>query len=205
MDPKIKSNVANNIIFFPKYNLNQLFDILTERVNEGFHEGVIPSSTVETIVEIASESGDARYAIELLWRSGKKAESERSPFILPEHVRIAQTSVYPFPKNQLMDLMLDNQIVLLSISKLFVHHTDIYIISLNQLKTQLKSDSERYIVKKPINLIACLENLNKIGIIKLKYEKSSSKSDNISYIFLELPAKDLFLELENFINSKYHK
>jgi cell division control protein 6 len=50
---------------------------------------------MQFIAELASTTGDARYAIELLWRSGKYTDLEAKRELEPEHVRKAVSAVYP--------------------------------------------------------------------------------------------------------------
>jgi cell division control protein 6 len=43
---------------------------------------------------ISSEWGDARFAIELLWKAGIAADHEHVQMVTPEHVRIAKAETY---------------------------------------------------------------------------------------------------------------
>ena len=57
--------------------------------------------------------GDARYAIELLWRAGKYADLQNSKLLLPEHVRYASASVHPAVQRDLLEDLSPHHLFLL--------------------------------------------------------------------------------------------
>ena len=69
------------------YNASELTDILDERIKMAFEDRAVMPETLQLICEIATERGDARDAIELLWRAGKQADSVGSSVILPDYAR----------------------------------------------------------------------------------------------------------------------
>src|SRR5436853_4339181 len=78
LDKSTQSTLQRNIIRLEHYSSPQLEQILRERIDLSFKEGTVPEALVSFIADIASQNGDARYAIELLWRAGKYADSEES-------------------------------------------------------------------------------------------------------------------------------
>ncbi|RLE54655.1 MAG: cell division control protein Cdc6 [Thermoprotei archaeon] len=93
LDPSVRSALQHNVIKFPPYTKAQIYDILHDRAEEAFIEGVVRPEILDMIAEISGKDtggrGDARYAIEILWRAGKIAEVEGTSVILPDHVRKA--------------------------------------------------------------------------------------------------------------------
>ncbi|MCX8170228.1 MAG: AAA family ATPase, partial [Candidatus Methanomethyliaceae archaeon] len=87
LDGRTRSTLLHNIVKFERYNSNQLYDIVKMRGQEALKEEAISEEVLRMIAEIAASKGDARYALELLWRAGKYADAEGSNRILPEHVR----------------------------------------------------------------------------------------------------------------------
>ena len=75
-----------NAVEFPKYSEEELADILKTRVGLAFHPGTVDDKIVVLIADIASEYGDARYAIDLLEGAGAAADAEVAGEVGPEHV-----------------------------------------------------------------------------------------------------------------------
>jgi cell division control protein 6 len=114
-DPSTASSLGNTVIHLEEYGLDQLLEILRYRAGEAFKEGVVSDEVLEFIAQIASDRRDARYAIELLWRSGKLAELDGSDSITAEHVRKAAASVYPtIRRENLSYLRTDERLILLA-------------------------------------------------------------------------------------------
>src|SRR5881409_2379205 len=94
LDRSTLSTLQRNIVRLEKYSSSQLESILRERAELSFNDGVVPETLVEFVADMAASAGDARYAIELLWRAGKYAESEGARELKPDHVRAAQNSAH---------------------------------------------------------------------------------------------------------------
>lgn len=129
IDESTRSTLQRNIIHLKEYTKEQLVDILADRVKLAFRENAVPEEVVDFIAGLAaSENGDARYAIELLWRSGKYADLDGSPQILPEHVRKAAATAYPsLDRDMLRDLPLHSKLLLLAIARSFKDNDASYI------------------------------------------------------------------------------
>ena len=84
----------SNMINLNKYSRDELFDIITQRVNFAFHQGTVSSDSIDLIADIASEWGDARFAIELLWKAGMHADEKHKQLVIPEHIRAAKAETY---------------------------------------------------------------------------------------------------------------
>jgi len=94
LDPRIKSSLGEEEILFPPYDAHQLSDILRERAEIGFEEGVLEDSVIPLCAAFAAnEHGDARRALDLLRVSGEIAERAGESKVREEHVRLAQTKI----------------------------------------------------------------------------------------------------------------
>ncbi|HUI00151.1 MAG TPA: ORC1-type DNA replication protein [Nitrososphaerales archaeon] len=112
------SSVSWNTILLDPYSPDQLYDILLARRELAFREGSVDDEVLKMVAEVAGVYGDARYAIELLYRAGKKAEIAYSPKVMPEHVRSAQGDLLPdFRKEELAYLDEHQRIMLKAISR----------------------------------------------------------------------------------------
>jgi len=129
LDASTKSTLQRNIIELEEYSQQQLRDILNDRVTNAFRENAVSSQSVDLVAELAaSEGGDARYAIELLWRAGKYADAEETREVQPEHVRRGASSVYPtIRKDTLSSLNLHQKLLLLGIARRFKQSDTAYL------------------------------------------------------------------------------
>ncbi|MEF8848384.1 MAG: AAA family ATPase, partial [Candidatus Thermoplasmatota archaeon] len=84
----------SNVIFLDKYSRDQLLDIVNQRVKLAFHRGTVDPQSIDLIADISSEWGDARFAIELLWKAGISADHQHKDLVKPEHVRAAKAETY---------------------------------------------------------------------------------------------------------------
>ncbi|MEM3789362.1 MAG: AAA family ATPase, partial [Candidatus Bathyarchaeia archaeon] len=99
LDPSTRSTLQSNIIRLEPYSREQLTDIINDRVQLAFKPLTVQEETVNLIAELASsEGGNARFAIELLWRAGKYADAEDLGIVTPECVRNAVASIYTIAK-----------------------------------------------------------------------------------------------------------
>lgn len=84
----------SNVLSLDKYTRDELFDIISKRVKLAFHTESVDLDSIDLISDIASEWGDARFAIELLWKAGIAADHQHVERVTPEHVRAAKAETY---------------------------------------------------------------------------------------------------------------
>jgi len=116
------------VVSLEKYSETQLTDILNDRVSMAFEPSVVPEDTVSLIAELArSESGNARFAIEVLWRAGKYTDAEDAAVVLPEFVRKAVSSIFPMMrKAELASLGFHERLFLLGVARVFKESESAY-------------------------------------------------------------------------------
>jgi len=123
LDDSIRSTLQHNIIRFDPYTSSQICDILWARVTE--EEALYPEAIGEGVIEHISDlvgyekggKGDARLALETLWRAGKYAEAEGAERINIEHVRKAYSDSLIATSADIGALRLHEAILLLAITK----------------------------------------------------------------------------------------
>ena len=77
LDPRVRSSLGEEELVFPPYNALQLQDILKERADEAFVEGVLQEGVIAKCAAFAArEHGDARRALDLLRVAGELAERD---------------------------------------------------------------------------------------------------------------------------------
>ncbi len=84
----------SNVLTLDKYTRNEIYDIVKQRVGLAFHSDTVNQDCIDLIADIASEWGDARFAIELLWKAGIAADHQHVKFVTPEHVRAAKAETF---------------------------------------------------------------------------------------------------------------
>jgi cell division control protein 6 len=107
-----------NIVEFGKYSASELLDILYQRVELAFLPDVVSEDAIELIADIASEWGDARYAIEILEKAGLLADESNSDCVTVEDVRAARAVTYSVvTEDKLKDLADHAKLILLAIAR----------------------------------------------------------------------------------------
>ena len=89
LDGRVQSVFRPEDVYFPVYDESEIVDILDERVERGFHEGVISAAVLDEVAELTAESGDLRVGIDLLRRAGLNAEMRASRTVSVEDVEEA--------------------------------------------------------------------------------------------------------------------
>ncbi|MFA9516750.1 ORC1-type DNA replication protein [Halopenitus sp. H-Gu1] len=89
LDSRVQSVFRPEEVYFPVYDVAEITDILQERVDRGFRDGVIDRPELERVSELTGESGDLRVGIDLLRRAGLNAEMRGSRTITIEDVESA--------------------------------------------------------------------------------------------------------------------
>jgi formiminotetrahydrofolate cyclodeaminase len=94
LDASARSTLQRNVISLERYDKTQLKTILNDRVSLAFENGTVAEEVVDLIAELAvSESGNARFAIELLWRAGKYADVEDDIIALNEGAKAIEAKL----------------------------------------------------------------------------------------------------------------
>jgi len=198
LDPSARSTLQRNVIHLEEYSKSQLQDILNDRVNLAFRHGTIFAPTVDLIAELASsEGGDARYAIELLWRAGKYADASEMREVSPECVRKAAVSVYPVVrKDMISSLGLHEKLFLLGVARRFRQAGTAYM-SMGEAEDAYAVVCEEYGEKKRghTQLWKYVKELSVSGIIETKASGAGQRGKTTLISLPRVPASDLEEEL----------
>jgi cell division control protein 6 len=128
LDASARSTLQRSIIRLDRYGKEQLFDILNDRVLMAFELGTVQEDVVDLISELAfNETGNARFGIELLWRSGKYADAQEAETVQPEYVRMAVSNIVPgLRRTELTGLSLHEKLFLLALARYFKENKEAY-------------------------------------------------------------------------------
>ena len=128
LDASARSTLQRSIISLECYGKAQLVDILSARVSMAFELGTVQEDVVDLISELAfTETGNARFGIELLWRAGKYADAADAGLVEPECVRMAVSSIIPgLRRSELVSLGLHEKLFLLAVARFFKENEQAY-------------------------------------------------------------------------------
>jgi archaeal cell division control protein 6 len=127
VDLSTLSSVQWNEISLDYYPSEQLADIIASR-SEAFNDGCLDDDSIQFAADVAGQYGDARYALDLVYRAGKLADASESPRVLPEHIRSAKASLPPqFRKEELSYLTRHQKLLLMAVSSLLKKGDSTYV------------------------------------------------------------------------------
>ncbi|WP_254832967.1 ORC1-type DNA replication protein [Haloglomus salinum] len=90
LDSRVQSVFRPEEVYFPTYDEAEIVDILRERVDKGFREGVVGPQVLDRVAALTADAGgDLRVGIDLLRRAGMTAEMRGSTTVEREDVETA--------------------------------------------------------------------------------------------------------------------
>jgi cell division control protein 6 len=204
LDASTRSSLLGNIIHLKEYDYNQLYDIIKYRASLAFRPDVLMEDAIQLIADIASERGDARYALDILWRAGKYAEAENASQVAPEHVRKAAASVYPTIRREHLEFLEQHsKLILLALAQALDVEKSAYVTS-GILNDYYRMVCEEYDLepRSYTSFWEALQRLDDLGIVKIRVVSEGSKGRK-SYISLPgIPTSILREELKPLLPSK---
>jgi len=103
LDPRVRSSLSEEEIVFPPYNALQIQDILNQRAEMAFKEGVLQEGVISKCAAFAAkEHGDARRALDLLRVAGELAERDNSKKIFVKYIDEANENI---EKDKILDVI----------------------------------------------------------------------------------------------------
>ncbi|MBS7633335.1 hypothetical protein KEJ15_06945, partial [Candidatus Bathyarchaeota archaeon] len=205
LDASTRSTLQSNVIRLDNYTRQQLLDILSSRVELAFKPLTVSEDTLSLIAELAaSEGGNARFGIELLWRAGKYANAEAVGYVTPECVRKAVSSIVPsFRKSDLADLVFHEKLFLMGIARLFKTNEEASV-SLVKAEQAYAVVCEEVGVKpnSHTQLWKYLQGLSALGIVKSEVSGKGSRGRSTRIFLPRIPALELEKELRELLEKE---
>jgi len=191
----------SNTIILDKYTRDELYDITEKRVGLAFHNNTVSQESVDLIADIASEWGDARFAIELLWKAGMYADEKHVQLVVPEHVRAAKAETYSIvTETKLKNLEKHHLLTLLSIAKRLQKDDSAYAITSEVEKTYAIT-CEEYNEKPRAHTMFWnyLKEIENAGFISIKLSGKGHLGTTQMISLPDVPAEVLRDKLEGFL------
>jgi cell division control protein 6 len=202
LDDSTRSTLQRNIVHLERYGKAFLTDILNDRVKLAFERYTISEDVVGLIAELAStETGNARFGIELLWRSGKYADAKDAEQVEPECVRQAVSAVIPTVKRSELDVIgLHEKMLLLAIARFFKENKEAYV-TLAEIEEAYTIICEEYEeeANSYTQLWKYIQRFKQLGIIQTKIGSTSARGRSTMISLPFIPAKELEQQLCNFL------
>ncbi|MHA2024990.1 MAG: ORC1-type DNA replication protein [Candidatus Thorarchaeota archaeon] len=193
LDASTLSTLQRNILRFTKYNREALYDILRNRVEMAFMKNTVMDETIQVICDIASEHGDARYAIELLWRAGKSADRDQKDILIPDYARLAKTDTHPELRKEIFaTLPTQHKLLLLAAARQLREIRSAYI-TIGEVEEMYRSICEEYYEEPRAHtqIWEWVQDLNAHGIINTKKSGTGQRGQTTLIGFSEVPAEML--------------
>lgn len=194
LDASAKSTLQRNIIRLEKYSKEQLLDILNDRVALAFEPSTVPEDVESLTADLAQgESGNARFAIELLWRAGKYADAEDLSAVTPECVRKAVSSIIPtLQRSELASLGLHERLFLLAAAEVFRNSEKAYA-TLTEIEKAYAVACEEF-EEQPVShtmLWKYLQLLSALGILKTEVASADTRGRSTQVSLPAVSAEEL--------------
>jgi cell division control protein 6 len=205
LDASTRSTLQSNLIRLEKYSKPQLIDILNDRVSLAFKPLTVLEDSVNLIAELAlSEGGNARFAIEVLWRAGKYADAEDLDAVTPECVRKAVSSIIPsIRKGDLAPLGFHEKLFLLGIARILKESQRAYVSLAEAEKAyNIVCEEFRESPHSHTQLWKYLQLLSALGIINTEVSAMGSRGRSTIIYLPRLSVEELEKELSKLLEGE---
>ncbi len=203
LDVATQSTFMHNVLALDRYTAPQLADILDHRIREAFKAGTVDEDAVALIADIAARWGDARLALELLWRAGMAADGEGADTVMPEHARRAKAEVYPEIKREVIrDLQLHEKLFLLAITRKLKVSKRAYTLT-GEVERSYRVVCEEHGEgpRKHTQLWDYLKRMEGLGIVDLQPSGKGRRGKSQRISVPDIPVATLERELERLLKA----
>jgi cell division control protein 6 len=205
LDDSARSTLQRSIIRLERYGKTQLIDILSDRVKLAFELGAVPEDVVDMVAELAySETGNARFGIELLLRAGNYANAVDARLVGPECVRQAFSNTVPsMRRSELESLGLHERLFLLAVARYFKENEEAYA-PLSELEKEYGVICEEF-EEQPnshTQLWNYAQYLSKLGILKTEVASAETRGRTTRVSLPSIPAEELEKQLSSSLENE---
>jgi len=203
MDEASQSSFRRStMIRFNKYNREELRTIVAQRAEEALFPGKISNDALDQIADSAEESGDARFAIELLDKSASIAENETLGEVTVENVRAAKAAIYSVvSESKLEALDINKKIALLAVARAMKQNA---LIPLSAAEKTYAIVCEEYNLpaRKHTQFWSYIQDLEKVGLVKTRVSSTGRAGRATSISLPDIPSKVLASKMADLLDSE---
>lgn len=204
LDEATRSTFMHNLIEMDEYNSQQLYDILEQRVEKAFKPDTVQEDTLDLISNIASRRGDARFALELLWYSGRVANKSEKEKVSPNHARRAKSETNPeIRKDVLQDLKKHELLCLLALSrKLKISDKAFALTGDIEESYKIVCEEQEEEPRKHVQFLSYIDKLENLGIIDTEESRGGHRGQSQKISISDAPPDLMEEEIEQILNKK---
>jgi len=164
-----------NHVRLERYPRDIIAAIVDQRVDLAFFPGTVTSDSIDLIADIAGDNGDARYAIELLEKSGLLTDEKGAEQVSVEQVRAAKAMIYPvFDEQTVGALDVHQRLLLLAAARVL---RDSAYTTTGDVEAEYRAVAEEF-GQEPrghTQLWKYVKDLDALGLIEAKVGQGGSK------------------------------
>jgi len=205
LDESAKSTLQRSIIRLDRYGKPQLIDILNDRVTMAFELGTVAEDVVDLISELAyTETGNARFGIELLWRAGKYADASDAEAVEAECVRNAVSAIIPsLRRSELASLGCHEKLFLLAVARYFKENEDAYV-SIGEVEKAYAVICEEFneAPNSHTQIWNYVQYLSKLGVLKAEIGTAETRGRTNRISLPAIPAMELEQEMSESLKQE---
>jgi cell division control protein 6 len=205
LDESAKSTLQRSIISLERYGKPQLVDILNNRVSMAFEYASVPEDVVALIAELAfTETGNARFGIELLWRAGKYADASDAGVVEAECVRNAVSAIVPsLRRSELASLGLHEKLFLLAVARYFKENEDAFV-SIGEVERAYAVVCEEFdeTPNGHTQIWNYVQYLAKLGVLKAEVGSAETRGRTNRISLPTIPAVELEREMSESLKQE---
>ena len=213
LEESSRSSLLHNIIRFNPYTSEEICDILWYRIEK--EEAMYPEAVSDDVIEFIGDlvgvdkggRGDARLAIETLWRAGKIAEQEGRSKLTIEDVRKAFSTSMITVSIDFTSLDIHALLILLAATKILKNLKTVRYVRVGQVEELYKTLCEAYGIpyRKHTKVWEYVQELSNKGIISTRISGEGQRGKTTFIEIPSLPLKTLERELEKYIELQLLK
>lgn len=209
LDKSICSSLSQEVLRFNRYKEDEIFSILKKRATQALFNNTFDDEILALISKNIAIKGDARLAIELLWRAAKVAEKSNSLLISKGDINEAQINVLPIDKAIILDINIQLKIILFTLAKTLSGSPIGSKITSSKLKIAYETVCEdlNLISRSKTQFWEYLNQLNDLGLINMTVKNQHSPNGKSlgrkTLIWMEgFPLQTVIKILENNLQEK---
>jgi len=180
-EPKALNNISTPIletlqgyvVDLHNYTRSEIYDIVKYRADLAFKENAISDEALKLVADICASSSNIRWAVELLLKAGRYAESIGSRIVLPIHIRAVQQSVMysMIPvRDNLRNLSNHELLLLLAIARISQFSPEEAYFPTGRVEEAYKVVCEEYGLepKRHTQVWSYIKTLSMVGLLEVK-------------------------------------
>lgn len=189
LDARVKSSLAEETVEFPSYSPQQLKGILKARTDQAFLPGALGEDVINVAAaHAAKHGGDARIAIEALWKAGREAERQNAKTLNLDHLYKIFPTLFPTDMQKALTTLSEDEKLILQAT------AGEGTLTSGQLYEKYKKIATNPLGERRIrSLVIGLEAKN---LLSAEYKKGGNKG-NTKEISSAIPKENLEQALKN--------